>query len=92
VDSPAYGAWNRRALGQALATLGQLDEGVTHLRDAARTFEVLTWHAMLAGSLLRLGLALKLAGDGVGATAALERVLTLSRETHEVGLRLGRAG
>ena len=39
---------------------------------------------MLAGSLLRLGLALQLAGDWDGATAALERVLALSRETHEV--------
>ena len=84
VDSPAYGAWNRRALGQALATLGPLDEGVTHLCDAAQTFGALSWQAMLAGSLLRLGLALKLAGDGVGATAALDRVLALSRETHEV--------
>jgi tetratricopeptide (TPR) repeat protein len=51
---------------------------------AAQTFETLNWRAMLAGTLLRLGLALQLAGDGVGATAALERVLALSRETHEV--------
>jgi DNA-binding SARP family transcriptional activator len=84
VDSPAYGAWNRRALGQALVALGQTDEGLAHLRDAAQTFETLAWQAMLAGSLLRLGLALRLAGDGVGATAALERVLALSRETHEL--------
>jgi tetratricopeptide (TPR) repeat protein len=84
VDSPAYGAWNRRSLGQALVALGQMDEGVAHLQEASRTFEALTWQAMLAGSQLRLGLALQLAGDGVGATAALERVLALSRETHEV--------
>jgi DNA-binding SARP family transcriptional activator len=84
VDSPAYGAWNRRALGQALAALGHMDEGLAHLRNATQTFETLAWRAMLAGTLLRLGLALQLAGDRVGATAALERVPTLSRETHEV--------
>jgi DNA-binding SARP family transcriptional activator len=84
VDSPAYGAWNRRALGQALAALGQMEEGVAHLRDAAQTFETLTWRTMLAGTLLRLGLALQLAGDRAGATAAMERVLALSQETHEV--------
>jgi tetratricopeptide (TPR) repeat protein len=84
VDSPAYGAWNRRALGQALTALGQVEEGIAHLRDAALTFEALTWRTMLAGSLLRLGLALQLSGDWAGATAALERVLALSRETHEV--------
>ena len=84
VDSPAYGAWNRRALGQALAGLGQWDEGVAHLHEAAQTFEALTWQAMLAGTLLRLGLARQLAGDLVGAAAALERVLALSQDTHEV--------
>jgi DNA-binding SARP family transcriptional activator len=84
VDSPAYGAWNRRALGQALAALGQWDKGLAHLHRAAQTFEALAWRTMLAGSLLRLGLAQQLAGDGAGATAALERVLALSRETHEV--------
>jgi DNA-binding SARP family transcriptional activator len=84
VDSPAYGAWNRRSLGQALAGLGRQDEAVAHLRDAAQTFETLAWRAMLAGSLLRLGWALQLAGDWAGATASLERVLALSRETHEV--------
>jgi tetratricopeptide (TPR) repeat protein len=84
VDSPAYGAWNRRALGQALAALGQRDEGLAHLREAARTFEALGWQAMLAGTLLRLGLAQQRTGDWVGATASLERVLALSRETHEV--------
>ena len=84
VDSTAYGAWNRRALGQALAALGQIEEGVTHLRNAAQTFEMLSWRTMLAGSLLRLGLALQLAGDWAGATAAMERVLALSQETHEV--------
>jgi DNA-binding SARP family transcriptional activator len=83
-DSPAYGAWNRRALGQALAALGQTAEGVAHLQEAARTFEALSWRTMLAGTLLRLGLALHAAGDGPAATAALERVLALSRETHEV--------
>ena len=83
-DSPAYGAWNRRALGQALAALGQWDEGLAHLRGAAQTFEALTWRTMLAGSLLRLGLALHLAGDWAGAAAALTRVLALSQETHEV--------
>jgi DNA-binding SARP family transcriptional activator len=84
VGSPAYGAWNRRALGQALVGMGQAAEGVAHLRDAAEVFETLAWRAMLVGTLLRLGLALQAAGDGPGATAALERVLTLSRETHEV--------
>jgi tetratricopeptide (TPR) repeat protein len=84
VDSPAYGAWNRRVLGQALAALGQAAEGVAHSQEAARTFETLNWRTMLAGTLLRLGLALHAAGDGPGATATLERVLALSRETHEV--------
>jgi tetratricopeptide (TPR) repeat protein len=84
VDSPAYGAWNRRALGQALTALGQTEEGVAHMRSAALTFETLAWRTMQAGSLLRLGLALQRAGDWPGATAALESVLALSRETHEV--------
>jgi DNA-binding SARP family transcriptional activator len=84
VDSPAYGAWNRRALGQALVGLGEWDEGVAHLQEAARSFDALAWRAMLAGSLLRLGLALQLAGDRVGAMSALERVMALSQETHEV--------
>jgi tetratricopeptide (TPR) repeat protein len=84
VDSPAYGAWNQRALGQALAALGRTAEGVAQLQEAAQTFEVLTWRAMLAGSLLRQGLALQLAGDPAGAVGALEQVLDLSRETHEV--------
>jgi tetratricopeptide (TPR) repeat protein len=83
VDSPAYGAWNRRALGQALVALGQQDEGVAHLRSAVHTFEALAWRAMLAGTLLRLGLALQHTGD-LGAIATLERVLALSQETHEV--------
>jgi tetratricopeptide (TPR) repeat protein len=84
VDSPAYGAWNRRALGQALAALGELGEGVAHLRGAAQTFEAFTWRTMLAGTLLRLGLALQLGGDRLEAMVALERVLALSRETREV--------
>jgi DNA-binding SARP family transcriptional activator len=84
VDSPAYGAWNRRALGQALAALGQREQGIAHLRGAAQTFETLAWRTMLAGTLLRLGLALQLGGDPAGAAAALERVLALSQETHEV--------
>ncbi|MGC9334606.1 MAG: tetratricopeptide repeat protein, partial [Anaerolineae bacterium] len=84
VDGPPYGAWNRRALGQALVALGRHDEGVAHLRGAASTFETLNWQAMLAGSLLRLGLALQLAGDWAGAAAALKQVLALSQETHEV--------
>ena len=84
VDCPAYGAWSRRALGQALAALGRTAEGVAHLQAAARTFETLNWQAMLTGTLLRLGLALHTAGDRDGATTALERVLTLSRETREV--------
>jgi DNA-binding SARP family transcriptional activator len=84
VDSPAYGAWNQRALGQALAALGHWDEGVAHLRVAAQIFEGLAWRTMLAGTLLRLGLAQQLAGNWAGATAALERVLALSRDTHEV--------
>ena len=84
LDSPAYGAWNRRALGQALAALGQRDDGIAHLQQAVETFESLAWRTMLAGSLLRLGLALHLAGDDLEAAAALQRVLALSRETHEV--------
>jgi tetratricopeptide (TPR) repeat protein len=84
VDSLAYGAWNERALGQALAALGEWDDSVVHLRDAVQTFETLAWRTMLAGTLLRLGLAQQLAGDWDGATTALERVLALSRETHEV--------
>lgn len=84
VECPAYGAWNRRALGEAMIGLGRTAEGLTHLREAAQTFETLSWRAMLAGSLLRLGLALQAAGDTVEATAALERVLAISRETHEV--------
>ena len=84
VDCPAYGAWNRRALGGAMANLGRTAEGVAHLREAAQTFETLTWRAMLAGTLLRLGLALQAAGDAAEAAASLERVLALSRETHEV--------
>jgi DNA-binding SARP family transcriptional activator len=84
VDSPAYGAWNRRALGQALVALGRTAEGLAHLRKAAQTFEAHAWRAMLAGTLLRLGLALQGAGDGEGATAALERAVALSQETHEV--------
>lgn len=84
VDSPAYGAWNQRALGQALAALGQLDEGLAQLHQAVQTFEALAWRAMLAGSLLRLGLVQQQAGDRLGATATLERVLALSQETHEV--------
>jgi len=84
VGCPAYGAWNRRALGEAMIGLGRTAEGLTHLREAAQTFETLSWRAMLAGSLLRLGLALQAAGDAVEATAALERVLAISRETHEI--------
>ena len=81
---PAYGAWNRRALGEAMIGLGRIAEGLSHLREAAQTFETLTWRAMLAGTLLRLGLALQAAGDAAGAAASLERVLAISRETHEV--------
>ncbi len=71
-------------MGEALVGLGRTAEGLAHLREAAQTFETLTWRAMLAGTLLRLGLALQAAGDAAGATAALERVLAISRETHEV--------
>ena len=71
-------------MGQALVALGQHDEGVAHLRDAALTFETLAWRTMLAGSLLRLGLALQLASDDVEAISALARVPVLSQETHEV--------
>lgn len=84
VDSPAYGAWNRRALGQALVVLGHEDAGLAHLRAVVQTFEALNWRAMLVGSLLRLGLALQLTGERGEAITALERVLTLSQETHEV--------
>jgi DNA-binding SARP family transcriptional activator len=84
VDSPAYSAWNRRALGQALVALGQREQGIAHLRGAAQTFEALAWRTMLVGTLLRMGLALQLGGDPAGAVAALERVLALSQETHEV--------
>ncbi len=84
VDCPAYGAWNRRALGQALAAMGQLEKGLDHLRGAAQTFEALGWRVMLVGSLLRWGLAQQLAGEWLTAAATLERVLSISRETHEV--------
>jgi DNA-binding SARP family transcriptional activator len=84
IDCPAYGAWNRRALGEAMTGLGRRSEGVAHLSEAAQAFETLTWQAMLAGTLLRLGLALHAAGDAAGAAASLERVLAISRETHEV--------
>jgi tetratricopeptide (TPR) repeat protein len=84
VGSPAYGAWNQRALGQALCGLGQPEEGTIHLQEAAHTFETLAWRAMLAGTLLRLGLAQQLTGENARAAADLERVLTVSRETHEL--------
>lgn len=83
VDSPPYGAWNQRALGQALVALGQMAEGLEHLEAVARTFEAHGWRAMLAGTLLRLGLALQTIEAWERAAAALERVLTLSRETRE---------
>ena len=54
VDNPAYGAWNQRALGQALAALGRR-RGLAHLEAAARTFTAHGWRAMLAGTLLRRG-------------------------------------
>jgi len=83
VDSPPYGAWNRRALGQALVALGQVAEGLGHLESATRTFEAHAWRAMLVGTLLRLGLALQQAENWHRAAETLERVLALSQETHE---------
>ncbi len=83
VDSPAYGAWNRRALGQAWLGLGDPETGLAHLRGAAQTFEALNWQAMLAGTLLRLGAALFRAGQTAEARAVLECVLHLSQATHE---------
>lgn len=83
IDSPTYGAWNRRALGQALVATGQAPEGMQHLEKAARTFEAHAWPAMLAGTLLRLGLALQTAGAGEQAAEVLERVLAISQATRE---------
>jgi tetratricopeptide (TPR) repeat protein len=83
VGSPPYAAWNQRALGQALAALGEPEKGLAHLQAAAHTFETHAWPAMLAGSLLRLGLVLASAGAPGQATEPLERVRTLSQETHE---------
>jgi DNA-binding SARP family transcriptional activator len=84
MDSPAYGAWNQRALGQALAYQGQIAEGLAHLGGAARIFETHGWQAMLAGTLLRQGTALRMAGQENGAVGTLEKVLALSQETHEI--------
>jgi DNA-binding SARP family transcriptional activator len=93
VDSPPYGAWNERALGQALVALGRVEEGLAHLERAARTFEAHAWRTMLAGTLLRLGLALSVrlppqdiaqgVERGEPAVVALERALSLSQETRE---------
>ena len=83
VGNPAYGAWNQRALGYALAGLGQNDEGLAHLEAAARTFTAHAWRAMLAGTLLRLGLIQQTTGRPERAVAALESVVALSQETRE---------
>ena len=83
VSSPPYGAWNQRALGQSLVALGHVSEGLAHLAEAARIFETHAWQAMLAGTLLRLGLAWQMVGAWEQAAEALARVLALSRETHE---------
>ena len=83
VGNPAYGAWNQRALGYALAELGQNDEGLAHLEAAARSFTAHAWRAMLAGTLLRQGLIQPMTGRPERAVAALESVVALSRETRE---------
>ena len=84
VGNPAYGAWNQRGLGYALAALGQNDEGLAHLEAAARTFTAHAWRAMLAGTLLRQGLIQQMTGRSEQAITALESVVALSRETREV--------
>jgi len=84
VGNPAYGAWNRRALGQTLVGLGRVDEGLAHLGQAVETFTAHAWCAMLAGTLLRQGLALGAAGQWARAIPVLEQVAALSGETYEV--------
>jgi tetratricopeptide (TPR) repeat protein len=84
LDSPAYGAWNQRSLGQALVSQGDTAQGLTCLQQSAQTFEAHAWRAMLAGTLLRQGLALQVAGDGERAMVILERVVALSQETREL--------
>jgi DNA-binding SARP family transcriptional activator len=83
-DSPTYGAWSRRALGQALVARGRVEKGVAHLMEAVQQFEHYAWRAMLAGTSLRLGLGLLAAGDADEAAAAFEQVLALGRETGEI--------
>lgn len=84
VGNPTYGAWNQRALGYALAALGEIDQGLAHLEAAARTFAAHDWRAMLAGTLLREGLIQQAAGSPERAAPALARVLALSQETAEI--------
>jgi predicted ATPase/DNA-binding SARP family transcriptional activator len=84
VGNPAYSAWNQRALGQALAALGEIDQGQVHLEAAGRTFAAHGWRAMLAGTLLRQGLIHQAAGRPERAIAPLESVVALSRETCEI--------
>lgn len=84
MGNPTYGAWNRRALGQALAAMGHLDQGLAQLTLAVETFSAHAWRAMLAGALLRQGLVLHMAGERARAIAVLERVVALSRETCEI--------
>ncbi len=84
VGNPTYGAWNQRALGYALAALGEMDQGLAHLEAASRTFAAHGWRAMLAGTLLRQGLIQQAADNPERAAPALERVLALSQETAEI--------
>lgn len=81
--SPPYRAWNQRALGQAMAALGQAADGLRHLGEAAATLEEHGWQAMLTGTLLRRGLALLAVGDRERAAPVLERVVQLTEETRE---------
>lgn len=84
VGNPAYGAWNQRSLGYALAALGEIDQGLVHMEAAGRTFAAHGWRAMLAGTLLREGLIRQMRGRPEQAVAPLDSVVVLSRETGEI--------
>ncbi len=84
VGNPTYEAWNRRSLGQALAAVGDVDQGLSHLIQAAETFSAHAWQAMLAGTLLRQGLVLHKEGEEECAILVLESVVALARQTCEV--------
>ena len=95
VDSPAYGAWNRRALGQALAALGQTGRGRgpparrrPDLRDARLADDAGRQPAAPgAGPATCRGLGWGDGGPGAGAGPQPRDARGL-----RVGLRPGRAG